>query len=100
MRAALTGAAVATHKCSSCGLEFEANESMRVVNSIRYLLYPFHGWHTQFKKFTQVRCPRCKHEEHDPTIRVFGIFPHKALIYIFVLALILAVVDAIYQWTK
>lgn len=88
------------HQCSHCGAKFEITSGTRTVNSLSYLLYPFHGWQMQYRKFSCVTCPNCGTEESDPSIRFLGLFPPKALLYLFALALLLAVVEAIYESSR
>lgn len=87
---------VSFHRCSVCGLEFNVTDSIRVVNSLRYLLNPFHGPGTQLSKFTHVRCPRCGTEEHDPSIRFLGLpSPRRAIIGLIVIFLVVGVAEVL-----
>ena len=67
---------------------------------MRYLLYPFDGWQTQYRKFRSVTCPSCGAEELDSSIRFLGVFPPNAMFYLFAIALAIAVVEAIYDATR
>ena len=83
------------HECGNCKAVFPITRKTRVWNSPKYLLYPFHGPRTQIKLFSYVRCPKCGHEEHDPSIRFLGLFPPQAIVWLFLIFLAIAVVDAI-----
>lgn len=86
-----------SHVCSKCQTNFAVTRKTRVWNSPKYLFYPFHGPATQLKLFSYVRCPNCGHEEYDPTIRFLGVFPPVAIVWLLLLFLVIAVIDAIWS---
>jgi DNA-directed RNA polymerase subunit RPC12/RpoP len=83
------------HVCSNCHQEFPITWRNRVWNSPKYLLYPFHGPGTQIRLFSAVRCPNCGKEEYDPSIRFLGVFPPQAIVWLLLLFLAVAVLDAV-----
>ena len=64
---------------------------------MRYLLYPFDGWLTQYRKFRSVTCPNCGQEELDSSIRFLGVFPPAAIFYFLAIGVAIAVIEAIHD---
>jgi hypothetical protein len=73
---------------------------VRVWNLPSHLLNPFHGPKTQLRLFSYVRCPRCGQEEYDPSIKFLGIFPPVAILWLLLAVLLLAVVEAIRDYSR
>lgn len=86
---------ITIHHCSKCAYEFEVTRKERVANKLSYLLYPFHGPNTAINKLSYVKCPNCGQEEEDQSIRFFGYFRPKTVIFwIIGFFLIVAIIDS------
>ncbi len=87
---------MAMHHCSQCDLSFKVSSKNRLVNKLHYIFYPFRSAETSLEKFSWVHCPRCGKEERDESIRFLGLFPPRVgIIVMIVVALFVAIVDAI-----
>lgn len=89
---------MAIHHCSKCGHDFKVSSKNRVVNRLSYIVYPFRSAETSLNKFSWVRCPRCRNEERDESIRFLGLFqPRVAFIAILALFLFVTIASTILE---
>jgi hypothetical protein len=84
------------HRCSRCGTEFSTAWRNRVWNSPKFLFGSPTGPLAQYRQFTMVRCPGCGLEEKDASVRFLGILPPRAILWFIALALVLAILDAVF----
>lgn len=88
------------HRCTKCDFRFAVTSWVRVSNSPRHLFNSFEGPKRSLELFSYVRCPQCGHEESDPSIKFLGIFPPVAMVWLFAVALLIAVIDAIVDYLR
>lgn len=88
------------HKCTQCQSRFAVTSRVRVWNSPSHLFGPPGSPKRQLELFSYVKCPQCGHEEFDPSIRFLGIFPPVAIVWLFAIALLIAVIDAVVDYLQ